>query len=183
MAFYNPYMPQGNYLQELNNMRDRIDAQIQQAQQQQIPQPTNLTQNFQIAPNTTNNFRIANGVEDVKREMVIADTYFLAKDNSNLWIKNTRGDIRTFELTEVNEKDEKDLLIENLQRQINELKGSAANDTTKQYAEPTNTTSNNAATETKPANVQYANTSKTKKHKYARLIYTSNERFHPTTNE
>ena len=51
---YNSYA-QNNYLNELQQMREKIDKQIQQAQQpQQQPQimpnsqPTNLTQNFQL---------------------------------------------------------------------------------------------------------------------------------------
>ena len=63
---------QGNYLQELNNMRGRIDNQIQQVQrrQQNMPQlpmqqPTNLTQNFQLASNNNGNIRLVNGVDYV----------------------------------------------------------------------------------------------------------------------
>ena len=126
---YNPYMNMsGNYITELQNMRDRIDNQIQQVQNQQMPQPTNLTQNFQLAPNVNSNFRLVNGIEDVQKEIVVTDTFFLNKDNSNLWIKNTKGDIRTFTLSEVIPKDERDLLIEDLQKQIKELKGGESNE-------------------------------------------------------
>lgn len=127
MNFYNPYINQGNYLNELQNMRDRIDNQIQQVQQQpmpQIPQPTNLTQNFQLAPNNSNsNFKIVNTVDEVQKEIVLTDTYFLSKDNTQMWIKNSKGDIRIFTVNEIIPKDEKDILIENLQKQIEELKG------------------------------------------------------------
>ena len=41
--FYNPYAIQGNYLQELNNMRGRIDNQIQQVQQQQLTKYASIT--------------------------------------------------------------------------------------------------------------------------------------------
>ena len=115
---------QDNYLKQLYNMQDQINAQIQQAQRQ----PT-VTQNFQIAPQQST-FKIVKGEEDVSKELVIADTYFLASDNSMLWIKNARGDIRKFGLEEVIQKDEKDLLIEKLQKQIEEMKGSVKDVTT-----------------------------------------------------
>ena len=147
--FYNPYMMQGNYMTELQNMRDRIDNQIQQVAQQQqnmqqmpMQQPTNLTQNFQLAPTNSNaNFKIANTIDDVQKEIVLADTYFLSKDNSQMWIKNSRGDIRTFAMKEIVPKDEKDILIENLQKQIEELKGGKLNATT-QYNESNDFKSN-----------------------------------------
>lgn len=140
-GFYNPYMIQGNYMTELQNMRDRIDNQIQQVAQQQqsmqqmpMQQPS-INQTFQLSPtNGNNNFKIVNTIEDVQKEIVLADTYFLSKDNSQMWIKNTRGDIRTFTIEEIIPKDEKDLLIEDLQRQINELKGGKSNAVT-QYNE------------------------------------------------
>lgn len=109
---------QDNYLKQLYNMQDQINAQIQQAQRQ----PT-VTQNFQIAPQQST-FKIVKGEDDVSKELVIADTYFLSNDNSMLWIKNARGDIRKFCLEEVIQKDEKDILIEKLQKQIEEMKGS-----------------------------------------------------------
>ena len=132
-----PYMNMsGNYMNELQNMRDRIDSQIQQVQQQQqsmpqlpIQQPTNLTQNFQLAPNSTSsNFRMVNSIDDVEKEIVVSDTYFMNKELSNLWIKNSKGDIRIFEVTEIIPKDEKDILIEKLQKQIEELKGVGINE-------------------------------------------------------
>lgn len=41
------------YMQDLQNMRDRIDKQMAQIQQQNS-QPVPITQNFQLAPNNTN---------------------------------------------------------------------------------------------------------------------------------
>ena len=124
-SFYNPYMLQGNYITELQNMRDRIDNQIQQVQHQQqnMQQPTNLTQNFQLAPNSVNNIKSANSLDDVQKEIVVGDTYFFNKDLTSMWIKNTKGNIRIFDIMEVIPKDEKDLLIEKLQKQIAELQG------------------------------------------------------------
>ena len=181
--FYNPYMMQGNYMTELQNMRDRIDNQIQQvAQQQQSMQPIpmqqpSINQTFQLSPNTQNsNMKLVNDIEDVKKEIVITDTYFLTKNMSNLWIKNTKGEIRTFTVEEIIPKDEKDLLIEDLQRQINELKGGNKNANT-QHNEPNGFQFNQQSnardveqfgkpiTESEPTNVPNVSNGKTAKRK------------------
>lgn len=65
--FQNPYSNQ-NYIQELQNMRERIDRQLQQASQphQQAP---NINQTFQIAPTPSQgSIRYANSIDDVNRE-------------------------------------------------------------------------------------------------------------------
>ena len=54
--------------------------------------------------------------------MVIGDTPYFSKDMSVVWIKNTKGDIKTYELTEIVPKDAKDLQIDFLQSQIEELR-------------------------------------------------------------
>ena len=174
-AFYNPYMMQGNYVTELQNMRDRIDNQIQQVQQQQqsMQQPTNLTQNFQLAPNSVSNVKSVNNIEEVQKEIVVTDTYFFNKDMTSLWIKNAKGDIRTFDIKEVIPKDEKDLLIENLQKQIEELKGGKVNEYAKsndeQLYEQPSTEFNNSIGEqiaaSKPSNVSSISDGKTTKRK------------------
>ena len=108
---------------------DRINAQINelekmksQIQQPIQPTPTNLTQNFQLAPTNREVIRYAESIEDVQRDMVIGDTPYFSKDMSIVWIKNTKGDIRTYELNEIVAKDEKDMQIEFLQAEIEELK-------------------------------------------------------------
>lgn len=116
--FNNPYMQQQNL--------DRINDQIKQlenirSQMQQPMQPTNLTQNFQLAPNKEM-MRFANSLEDVQKEAVYVNTPFFSKDMSVLWVKNTTGDIKSYELKEIVKKDEKDLQIEFLQAQIEDLK-------------------------------------------------------------
>ena len=137
-GFYNPYMMQGNYITELQNMRDRIDSQIQQVQQQQqsMQPPTNLTQNFQLAPNSVNNIKLANSIEEVQKEIIVADTYFFNKEMTNLWIKNPKGDIRSFNIKEIVPKDEKDLIIESLQKKIEQLERGNVNASTNEYNEP-----------------------------------------------
>lgn len=99
---------------ELEKMRNQI--------QQPVQPPTNLTQNFQLAPTNREIIRYANSLEDVKRDMVIGETPYFSKDMSIVWIKTPRGDIKTYELTEIIPKDDKDIQIEMLQAQINELK-------------------------------------------------------------
>lgn len=113
------------YQQELQNMRDRIDRQLQQVQQNpNTGLPTPITQNFQLAPSQSNtNIKYVNSIDEVKRELVFSDTIFLNKEYNTMWIKNTKGDIRTFNIMEMIQKDEKDIEIENLQAQILELKG------------------------------------------------------------
>ena len=106
---------------------DRINSQIAElekikAQMQQPVQPTNLTQNFQLAPTNRDIIKYSNSMEDVKREIVMGETPYFSKDMSVVWIKNLKGEIKTYELNEIAPKDEKDLKIEYLQAQIEELK-------------------------------------------------------------
>ena len=132
--YNNPYIT-NTYNPQMT--KDRIDNQIAQLQQmkEQLPnqfmpqQPTNLTQNFQLAPNTQNNMKFVETINDVNREIVYTDTPFFSKDMSVLWIKNTKGEIKAYTLAEIIQKDEKDLKIDMLMAQIEELKkGSVINE-------------------------------------------------------
>ena len=111
---------------------DRINSQIAELEKlkQQIPaqpiQPTNLTQNFQLASNSPG-MRYADSIDDVEKTVVIGDTPFFSKDMSIVWVKNTQSQIRTYELTEIVQKDDKDLMIESLQIQLDEMKGMIEN--------------------------------------------------------
>ena len=123
--YNNPYVSSYNPQPSL----DRINAQINELErmkeQMQRPvqtQPTNLTQNFQLAPTNRDVIRYAGSMDEVQRDMVIGDTPYFSKDMSVVWIKNTKGEIKTYELKEIVQKDEKDLMIENLQYQISELR-------------------------------------------------------------
>lgn len=128
----NPYMMGYNP----QNTVDKINAQINELERlkSQIPQnnqpqhPTNLTQNFQLAPQNHDVIKYASSMEEVQRDMVIGDTPYFSKDMSVVWIKNTKGEIKTYELNEIIPKDEKDLQIELLMSQISELKGMIANE-------------------------------------------------------
>lgn len=112
---------------------DRINTQIAELEKmkQQIPaqpiQPTSLTQNFQLAPNSTT-MRYANSIDEVQKDLVIGDTPFFSKDLSVMWIKDIKGNIKSYELNEIVQKDEKDLQIEYLQAQVDELKGMIENE-------------------------------------------------------
>lgn len=116
---YNPYNNQ-MYMQDLQQMRDRIDRQMQIANQNQ-PQATPITQNFQLAPNQSNGIKYANSTDDVKKELVFSDTLFVNKEYTCLWLKNASGDVKTYELKEIIELDEKDRKIADLEAKINML--------------------------------------------------------------
>ena len=86
-----------------------------------------INQTFQLAPTNSHTMRYANTIEDVERELVYFDTPFFSKDMSVVWIKGAKGDIKTYELSEIIQKDSKDIQIEMLQAQINEMKGMIEN--------------------------------------------------------
>ena len=148
-----PYYPNNQFymqnMQDLQNMREKIDRQMQQMQQlnqnqmQQQPVP-NVTQNFQLAPNPTNNeleSKYVNNIDEVKGIFVTKTGVFLNKELDTLWIKNTNGDIRTFELNEVIPQDPKDIEINNLKKEIQRMKeminyGNESNVNNSNNAEP-----------------------------------------------
>ena len=118
-------------MQDLQNMKDRIDRQMQQVQQmnqnqiQQQPTPTNLTQNFQLAPNPTNNeleSKYANNIDEVKNTFVMKTGVFVNKDFTSMWVKTTDGNIKTYELNEVIQQDPKDVEINNLKQEIQRMR-------------------------------------------------------------
>ena len=136
-----PYYQNNQYymqnMQDLQNMREKIDRQMQQMQQlnqnqmQQQPTPTNLTQNFQLAPNPTNNeleSKYANNIDEVRNTFVMKTGVFLNKELNTLWIKNTNGDIRTFELNELVEIDPKDREITMLKQELEKMKEMISNE-------------------------------------------------------
>lgn len=157
--FNNPYMNSYNpqmTIDKINEQMNELNRMKQQLQQPQ--QPTNLTQNFQIAPTNREVIRYANSMEEVQRDMVIGDTPYFSKDMSVVWIKNTKGEIKTYELAEIIAKDDKDIQIEMLQAQINEMKGMISN------AKSNDDNANEPVKNEKSSNVQYDRTS-TKKSK------------------
>ena len=120
--YNNPYMQNYNPSIIQQNINDKIDneiAKLQQMKNHNTNQPA-INQTFQLAPNS-NGIKFVNDIEDVQKEFAISETPFINKDYSTLWIKNAKGEIRIFELNEVIPKDDKDILIEKLQLQINNL--------------------------------------------------------------
>ncbi len=119
----NPYM--NNYNPQIN--LDRIDTQIRELEklkeqmQRPVQQPS-INQTFQLAPTGTNTMRYANTIDDVNKEVIYGDTPFFSKDMSVLWVKNVKGNIKTYELNEIIPKDDKDLMIESLKMQIEDLR-------------------------------------------------------------
>ena len=123
------------YMQDLQNMRDKIDRQMQQVQQmqqmqqsqmQQSTQPNvPITQNFQIAPTQNNSdleSKYVENIDEVKSTFVMKTGIFLTKDLKTIWIKDVTGNIRTFETNEVIELDEKDVEINNLKIELENMK-------------------------------------------------------------
>lgn len=125
-TLYNP----NYYMQDLQAMKDRIDRTMQQYQQNQYAQPQQapqIHQNFQIAPQQTQNpndlqSSYVNNVDEVRNIFTSKNGVFVNKDLSTLWFKDTEGKIRIFSLIEIIEKDKKDIEIDNLKKQIEEMK-------------------------------------------------------------
>lgn len=123
--YNNPYMYNqqasidriNSQIAELEKMRNQMSTQTQPA----------INQTFQLAPTRHENMRYAVSIEEVNKEAVMTDTPFFSKDLSVMWLKNSKGEIKSYELNEIIAKDEKDLMIESLQMQINEMKGMIEN--------------------------------------------------------
>ena len=96
---YSMYNPNNMYMQDLQQMKDRIDNQMrqfQQFQQPQMQQPTAINQTFQLAPNQNINEldgKYANNIDEVKNTLTLKNTLFIDKENKNLWFKNADGSI------------------------------------------------------------------------------------------
>jgi len=120
--YSNIYNPQAS-IDRINNQI----AELERMKSQLPPVQQPITQNFQLAP-TSDVIKYANSIEEVSKNMVIGDTPYFSKDMSVVWIKNTKNEIKTYELNEIIPKDEKDLTIEYLQSQIEELKGKLNNE-------------------------------------------------------
>jgi hypothetical protein len=117
-------------MQDLQNMKDRIESQMRQlqqaqAQQQQPQMPTNLTQNFQLAPQNNNELegKYAENIEQVRNTFVVKPCVFLTKNYETVWIKEVSGNIRTFKTEEIVEMNPKDKEIYELKKQIEEMRG------------------------------------------------------------
>lgn len=139
MPNYQNYYPNyynsqnANNIQEMQNLRDRLDRQISQAQiaQTQTYQPFSpqttpqIQQTFQLnnpQQNSTDfDAKYANNIDEVKNSLVLKSTLFITKDITTMWLKDVSGNIKTYSLTEVIEKDEKDKKIDELTKQIENM--------------------------------------------------------------
>ena len=139
---------QEQYIRSLQNLKNEAEQRLQQAMQYQ---PAAINQTFQLAPTqyTNNEYdgRKAKNIEEVRNTLALKDTLFINDEKDTLWLKDAGGNIKTYNLQEVIELDEKDKKIYELQKQIEELKGVIIN-------EQSNTFNANGTVESaKPANV------------------------------
>lgn len=148
---FNTYNPQAS-LDRINSHIAELEKMKQQISQQQMP--TNLTQNFQIAPNQ-GGIKYAESLEQVEKELVLLDTPYFSRDMSVLWLKKPQGGVQTYELREIVKKDEKDLKIELLIAKIEQLEKEINN-------EPNDDDINEPTKDEKPSNVSKGRTTKTK---------------------
>lgn len=119
--FYQQPTRQDN-INMINEQISRLEQMRNQINQQPNPQQQpSINQTFQLAPTTQGTMRYVNTMDDVAKEMVFGDTPFFSKDMSVLWIKNNKNEIKTYELNEIVPRDEKDLMIENLKMQLDEM--------------------------------------------------------------
>lgn len=144
---FNPFNNQNN-IQQMEQIRDQWDAKIQLAQQQQqnqmqqqqqTPQIPQINQSFQLAPTTNSNSdlegRYAENIDEVKNTFVMKTGIFASKDFNTIWIKDVSGNIRTFKTEEIIPRDEKDMQIQALQEELNNMKVLMAN-AIKQTSQP-----------------------------------------------
>lgn len=112
----------------INDQIAQLEAMKKHIQQQPQVTPTNLTQNFQLTPPSREIVKYAGSMDEVQREIVVGDTPYFSPDMTVVWIKNTKGEIKTYELTEIVPKDQKDIKIELLQAQLEELRKEIKNE-------------------------------------------------------
>ena len=122
--YINVYNPQAS-VDRINGQIAELEKLKAQIPQQPVGQP--ITQNFQITPNVSS-IKYANNIDEVQKEFVVSDTPYFSKDMSVMWLKNSKGEIKSYELKEIVIKDEKDLLIDSLMMQIDKLKKESLND-------------------------------------------------------
>ena len=156
---YNNMFSQQANLDKINsqiNELERIRNQIQSNSMQNTTPSINQT--FQLAPNNgSNGMKFVNSIEDVNKELVFNDTPFFNKELSVVWIKNAKGEVKVYSMNEIIQKDEKDIKIDYLMAQIEELKKGRANG-----YEPSVTNVNEPIKSEKPTNVSNGRTSKAK---------------------
>lgn len=159
---YNVTPTKQDNLNMINEQISRLEQMRTQLNQQPNPQQhqPSINQTFQLAPTSQNNMRFVNTMDDVAKEIVFFDTPFFSKDMSVMWIKNTKNEIKTYELNEIVAKDEKDLMIESLKLQLDEMNKTLKE--MKDNAKSTITNDDEPVESEEPPSVPVSRTSKTK---------------------
>lgn len=147
--YYNPQINLDRINNEINEL-EKIKQRLQQPSQQPA-----INQTFQLA-SAQNGLKYANSIDEVQRDITMGEVPYFSKDMSVLWLKSPKGDIRTFELTEIIPKDDKDILISSLQSQIEELRKEIKD------AKSSNTNDDESNSSEEPSNVSISKTSSKK---------------------
>jgi len=138
-----------NTMYNPQSFNDMIDSKIEQLKGMKMqPQQPIINQTIQTSPSV---MKYANSLDEVNKELVIGDTPYFSKDMSVVWVKNIKGEVKTYELKEVVLKDEKDLMIESLQLQIKEMMENAKS-TSNNDAESTQDEKSTSISNGKPGN-------------------------------
>lgn len=165
-AMNNPYI--NNFNRQLNidtidnemaNLQ-KLKTQLTQQPQQQTP---NINQTFQLAPSSNNmGIKYVNSIEDVEKELTLVETAFISADLSKMFIKNAKGEIRTFLLEEQLPIDDKDVLIQQLKNENEKLRGMINYDTTSINDESVDTNADKSIKTKTTTNVSTTRKSKSK---------------------
>lgn len=153
------------YLKYLEKEKERIEKTKEQyINRFQQQQPT-LNQTIQVTPTPSQSIGLKHvkGIENVNSELVMVETPFVLDDYSVLFIKNAKGEVRTFTMEEIVPKDEKDKIIEQLRLENEELKGMISNESTNTTNDEQGNTTIDKSTKTKTtSNVSVSRTSKSR---------------------
>ena len=122
--------PGYNFDRQIQEEKNKIAELERQKMQSQYAQPTILNQTIQAGPGGQG-IRYAESIDDVRREMIFLDTLFVNKAFTNMWYKTPTGQIKTYLLEEFIPKDEKDLQIDALKKELENLKKEIKNESNK----------------------------------------------------
>lgn len=134
---------QEQYIRNLQSLKNETEQKLQQALmlQQNAGVSPSINQTFQITPNQNNindfDGKFVKNIDEVKNTLTLKQTLFLNDDKTMLWIKDTTGAVKTYNLQEVIELDEKDVEINNLKKEINELKEMMRSERNNKYVDDT----------------------------------------------
>lgn len=153
-----------DYLKYLEKEKERVEKSKEQYMNRMQNQQPTLNQTIQLAPTNQNvGIKYVNSIEDVRNELTLVETPFITTDFSQMFIKNAKGEIRTFLIEEQIPKDEKDTLIEKLKNENEKLKGMIKNESTNATNDEECDTTIDKPTKTKTtSNVSVSRTSKSR---------------------